>query len=87
VRGEPVKAIAVRIGKSYQSVYREIARNRKPDGRYQPWMPTGGPTCGAAAQDAVVRGRCRAGGRRGRKAGTTVVTRTDQPVAASPLPA
>ncbi|MGH3501007.1 MAG: IS30 family transposase [Nocardioidaceae bacterium] len=36
-RGEPVKAIASRIGKSYQSVYREIARNRKPDGSYQPW--------------------------------------------------
>jgi IS30 family transposase len=36
-RGEPVKQIAARIGKSYQSVYREIARNRKPDGRYQPW--------------------------------------------------
>ncbi|MBC9003967.1 IS30 family transposase [Micromonospora aurantiaca (nom. illeg.)] len=36
-RGEPIKAIAARIGKSYQSVYREIARNRKPDGRYQPW--------------------------------------------------
>jgi transposase len=36
-RDEPVKAIAVRIGKSYQTVYREIARNRKPDGRYQPW--------------------------------------------------
>jgi IS30 family transposase len=29
---EPVKQIAARIGKSYQSVYREIARNRKPDG-------------------------------------------------------
>jgi transposase, IS30 family len=37
VRGEPVKAIAARIGKSYQSVYREIARNRIADGRYQPW--------------------------------------------------
>ncbi len=36
-RGEPVKAIAARIGKSYQTVYREVARNRKPDGRYQPW--------------------------------------------------
>lgn len=36
-RGEQVKSIAGRIGKSYQSVYREIARNRKPDGRYQPW--------------------------------------------------
>jgi len=37
-RGEPVKAIAARIGKSYQSVYRELARNRKPDGAYQPWF-------------------------------------------------
>ena len=37
-RGEPVKSIAARIGKSYQSVYREIARSRKPDGRYQPWF-------------------------------------------------
>jgi IS30 family transposase len=36
--GEAVKAIAARIGKSYQSVYREIARNRKDDGRYQPWF-------------------------------------------------
>jgi IS30 family transposase len=36
--GESVKAIAARIGKSYQTVYREIARNRKPDGRYQPWF-------------------------------------------------
>ena len=36
--GEPVKAIAARIGKSFQSVYREIARNRKPDGTYQPWF-------------------------------------------------
>lgn len=34
---EPVRSIAARIGKSYQTVYREIARNRKPDGRYQPW--------------------------------------------------
>jgi IS30 family transposase len=38
---EPVKQIATRIGKSYQSVYREIARNRKPDGRYQPWFAHG----------------------------------------------
>jgi transposase, IS30 family len=39
--GEPVKAIAARIGKSYQTVYREIARNRKTDGRYQPWFAHG----------------------------------------------
>jgi IS30 family transposase len=36
-RGEPVTVIAARMGRSYQTVYREIARNRKPDGRYQPW--------------------------------------------------
>jgi transposase, IS30 family len=36
--GEPVKAIATRIGKTFQSVYREIARNKKPDGSYQPWF-------------------------------------------------
>jgi IS30 family transposase len=34
--GEKVTAIAERVGKSFQSVYREIKRNRKPDGRYQP---------------------------------------------------
>ncbi len=39
--GESVKAIAARIKKSYQSVYREIARHRKPDGRYQPWFAHG----------------------------------------------
>ena len=36
--GEAVKGIAARIGKSFQSVYREIARNRKADGSYQPWF-------------------------------------------------
>lgn len=35
--GRPVKTIAESIGKSFQTVYREISRNRKPDGRYQPW--------------------------------------------------
>jgi IS30 family transposase len=35
---EPVKSIAERIGKSYQTVYREIACNSKPNGRYQPWF-------------------------------------------------
>ena len=39
--GEPVKSIAARIDKSYQTVYREIARNGKPDGRYQPWHAHG----------------------------------------------
>jgi IS30 family transposase len=39
--GEPVKSIAATIGKSYQTVYREIARNGKPDGRYQPWHAHG----------------------------------------------
>lgn len=40
-RGEPVKVVAARIGKSYQTVYREIARNSKADGRYQPWYAHG----------------------------------------------
>lgn len=32
-----VTSIAVDIGKTFQSVYSEIKRNSKPDGRYQPW--------------------------------------------------
>lgn len=35
--GEPVKEIAARIRKSYQTLYREIARNKKSDGIYQPY--------------------------------------------------
>jgi IS30 family transposase len=35
--GIPVKVIGASIGKSFQTVYREIGRNRKPDGTYQPW--------------------------------------------------
>jgi transposase len=34
---QSVKQIATLIGKSFQSVYREIKRGSKPDGRYQPW--------------------------------------------------
>ena len=34
---QPIKQIAASIGKSFQTVYREIKRNSKPDGRYQPW--------------------------------------------------
>jgi IS30 family transposase len=33
----PVKTIAASINKSFQTVYREIRRNSKPDGTYQPW--------------------------------------------------
>jgi IS30 family transposase len=32
-----VKEIAASIGKSFQTVYREIQRGSKPDGSYQPW--------------------------------------------------
>ncbi len=32
-----MKNIAWAIGKSYQTVYREIARNKKSDGTYNPW--------------------------------------------------
>lgn len=38
---ESVKVIAARIGKSFQSIYREIAKNRGPNGRYQPWHAHG----------------------------------------------
>ena len=35
--GQAVKEIAAAVGKSFQTVYREIARNSKPGGSYQPW--------------------------------------------------
>ncbi|MCD2158302.1 helix-turn-helix domain-containing protein [Rhodococcus cerastii] len=62
-REEPVKAIAERIGKSFQSVYREIARNRTPDGRYPLWYAHNQHT---SVDDARKRGyspvrRCCAG--------------------------
>ena len=87
-RGEPVKQIAARIGKSYQTVYREIARNRKPDGRYQPWFAHNQaylrrrrPKPRRFAVDAELR-EVVAG-----KLGQALVPGADQPVAAAPLPA
>jgi IS30 family transposase len=47
--GEPVKSISARIGKSYQTIYREIARNGKPGGRYQPWHAHGQGSSAAQA--------------------------------------
>ena len=35
--GRAVKEIAAAVGKSFQTVYREVGRNSKPDGSYQPW--------------------------------------------------
>jgi transposase, IS30 family len=35
--GQSAKVIGAAIGKSFQTVYREIGRNSKPDGTYQPW--------------------------------------------------
>jgi IS30 family transposase len=35
--GTSTKEIAVSIGKSFQTVYREVSRNSRPDGSYQPW--------------------------------------------------
>ncbi len=87
-RGEPVKVVAARIGKSYQTVYREIARNSKPDGRYQPWYAHGsGASAAPPSAGAGVRGRRRAGRRRRRAAWKAVIAGADQPVAAAPLPA
>ncbi|MEV8129033.1 helix-turn-helix domain-containing protein [Streptomyces sp. NPDC085944] len=34
---QAVKEIAASIGKSFQTVYREIKRNATPDGSYHPW--------------------------------------------------
>jgi IS30 family transposase len=34
---QDLKLIANMIGKSFQTVYREVKRNSKPDGQYQPW--------------------------------------------------
>ena len=45
-RGEPVKEIASRIGKSFQSVYREIARNRNPTAPISRTTPITRPTSG-----------------------------------------
>ena len=86
-RGEPVKDIAARIGKSFQTVYREIARNRKPDGRYQPWYAHSQaytrrrrPRPRIFAEDAGLRAVVAA------KLGKQLVTSPDQPLAAAPLP-
>jgi transposase, IS30 family len=35
--GESAEVIGASIGKSFQTVYREIRRNSKPNGSYQPW--------------------------------------------------
>jgi IS30 family transposase len=35
--GHSVRQIAAPIGNNYETVYREIRRHSKPDGRYQPW--------------------------------------------------
>ena len=71
-RGEPVKVIAARIGKSYQTVYREIARNSKPDGRYQPWYAHGQAHLRRRRpRPRVFEARRRAGRGRGREAGAS----------------
>nr|WP_257233706.1 helix-turn-helix domain-containing protein [Rhodococcus qingshengii] len=78
-REEPAKSIAKRIGKSFQSVYKEIARNRKPDGRYQPWYAHNQahqrrrrPKVRVFARDEMLRRARR------RQARHAVLTRTDR---------
>jgi transposase-like protein len=46
-RGEPVKANAARIGKSYQSIYREIAATASQTAATSPGTPTGRRTFAA----------------------------------------
>ena len=85
-RGEPVKLIAARIGKSYQTVYREMARNRKSDGRYQPWFAHNQAYLrrrrAKPRRFAVEAGLREIGGRQARQA---LVSGADQPLAAAPL--
>ena len=85
-RGEPVKQIAARIGKSYQTVYRELARNRKSR-RALPALVRAQPGASAAppAQATPVRGRCRAARGGGRQARQALVSGADQPLAAATL--
>jgi IS30 family transposase len=54
--GQDAKVIAAGIGKSFQTVYLEIKRNSKSDGRYQPWFPTTRP-CNAGDDRRVTRSR------------------------------
>jgi transposase, IS30 family len=86
-RSEPVKQIAARIGKSFQTIYREIARNRKDDGRYQPWFAHNQAHLRRrrAKLRPVRRGRRAARGG-GRQAHQTLVPGADQPLAAATLP-
>jgi transposase, IS30 family len=66
--GQSVKQIAAGISKSFQAVYREISRNSKPGGRYQPWWahnqallrrrrPKPGKIRGSVALRQVVAGK------------------------------
>src|SRR4051794_32065201 len=84
-RGEPVKSIAARIGKTFRSVYRETARHRTPDGSYQPWYAPNQaylrrrrPHTGAAGEGRTSR----AGGGH---AAATLVAGADLPLAAAPV--
>jgi transposase, IS30 family len=56
MHGESVKVIAARIGKSYQTLYREIARNSKPGGRTSRVCPRAGASAAQAPPGAAVRG-------------------------------
>jgi hypothetical protein len=86
-RGELVKLIAARIGKSFKRLPRDRSQ---PQAQWplpalvcaQPRLPSA-----AATQAAPVQRRCRVGSHRGRQADKALVTGPDQPVAAAPLPA
>ena len=61
-QGEPVKLVAARIGKTYQSVYREIARNRKPRWPLPALVcPQPGLSAAPTTEAAPVQRRCRVG--------------------------
>jgi Helix-turn-helix domain len=72
--------IAEQIGKTFQTVYREIKRNSKPDGTYQPWwgaQPGSAPP--EAAQAGQARGERRAADQRVGETDGEVVPAADRP--------
>jgi hypothetical protein len=85
--GRSVKAIAVELGKSYQSVYRQVRRKRKPGGGYQPWWAhNNAPARAATLKTAKIAGQRRAAPDDPQPAGGEVVTATDVPLADPDLP-
>ena len=85
--GQHKKEIAVAIGKSFQTVYREVARNSKPDGTYQPWWAHNqGPATQETTQAAESSRRHETAWHRVPQTGGQVVPAADRPFPRPLLP-